>query len=152
MKTKVNGNTYLWHLKGENENGDLIFQRLSPLGNNGEYLEMSTSENMKPLIETTKAVEDNKTSDLKSQSAQEDSVEESSTPTIDETEEAKKLTEITNLIMLQNPKLDKEGATKLFERAKDNKKMFAPFFQNVFKHKELQLNIEETIKELEKYC
>lgn len=159
MKTKVGKETYLWHLETSSPN-ELTFKRVKPLGNNGEYLEISTSEIVNPLSDTSSVSEDKATStvqesatDLKTESHQESSAEESvKTPVISKTEEVKNLSAIADLIMLQNPKLDHEGAEKLALEIKDKEKMFRKFLQKIFKHKGLDLNEDEAIDEFHKYC
>lgn len=159
MKTKVGKETYLWHLETSSPN-ELTFKRVKPLGNNGEYLEISTSEIVNPLSDTSSVSENKITAtvqesatDLKTESHQESSAEESvKTPVITKTEEVKNLSAIADLIMLQNPKLDHEGAEKLALEIKDKEKMFRKFLQKVFKHKGLDLNEDEAIDEFHKYC
>lgn len=159
MKTKVGKETYLWHLETSSPN-ELTFKRVKPLGNNGEYLEISTSEIVNPLSDTSSVSENKVTTtvqesatDLKTESHQELSAEESvKTPVITKTEEVKNLSAIADLIMLQNPKLDHEGAEKLALEIKDKEKMFHKFLQKVFKHKGLDLNEDEAIDEFHKYC
>lgn len=159
MKTKVGKETYLWHLETSSLN-ELTFKRVKPLGNNGEYLEISTSEIVNPLSDTSSVSEDKvaatvqeSATDLKTESHQESSAEESvKTPVISKTEEVKNLSAIADLIMLQNPKLDHEGAEKLALEIKDKEKMFRKFLQKVFKHKGLDLNEDEAIDEFHKYC
>lgn len=159
MKTKVGKETYLWHLETSSPN-ELTFKRVKPLGNNSEYLEISTSEIVNPLSDTSSVSENKATStvqesatDLKTESHQESSAEESvKTPVISKTEEVKNLSAIADLIMLQNPKLDHEGAEKLALEIKDKEKMFRKFLQKVFKHKGLDLNEDEAIDEFHKYC
>lgn len=159
MKTKVGKETYLWHLETSSSN-ELTFKRVKPLGNNGEYLEISTSEIVNPLSDTSSVSEDKvaatvqeSATDLKTESHQESSAEESvKTPVISKTEEVKNLSAIADLIMLQNPKLDHEGAEKLALEIKDKEKMFRKFLQKIFKHKGLDLNEDEAIDEFHKYC
>lgn len=152
MKTKMNNNTYLWHLtsdKGE----ELVFELMKPLGNNGEYLEMSTLDIKDPLSDTTKTTEDNSASDLKTESPQESNVEDTSnSQVITKTEEVYKMEDFINLLTMQNPKLVGEAAITKVEQMKDNPKLFDGFLQNVFKNKGLNLNKEEAIKEFKKYC
>lgn len=159
MKTKVGKEIYLWHFETSSPN-ELIFKRVKPLGNNGEYLEISTSEIINPLSDTSSVSEDKVTAtvqesatDLKTESHQESSAEESvKTQVISKTEEVKNLSAIADLIMLQNPKLDHEDAEKLALEIKDKEKMFRKFLQKVFKHKGLDLNEDEAIDEFNKYC
>lgn len=152
MKTKMNNNTYLWHLtsdKGE----ELVFELMKPLGNNGEYLEMSTLDIKDPLSDTTKTTEDNSASDLKTESPQESNVEDTSnSQVITKTEEVKNLAAFADLIMKQVPTLSKEEALQKAESIKGKEKVFGKFLQNVFKQKGLDLSIDEAINEFKKYC
>ena len=152
MKTKVNNNTYLWHLtsdKGE----ELVFELIKPLGNNGEYLEMSTQDIKDPLSDTTKTTEDNSASDLKTESPQESNAEDTSNnQVITKTEEIKNLAAFADLIMKQVPTLSKEEALQKAESIKGREKVFGKFLQNVFKQKGLDLSIDEAINEFKKYC
>lgn len=152
MKTKMNNNTYLWHLtsdKGE----ELVFELMKPLGNNGEYLEMSTLDIKDPLSDTTKTTEDNSASDLKTESPQESNVEDTSnSQVIIKTEEIKNLAAFADLIMKQVPTLSKEEALQKAESIKGREKVFGKFLQNVFKQKGLDLSIDEAINEFKKYC
>ncbi len=152
MKTKMNNNTYLWHLisdKGE----ELVFELIKPLGNNGEYLEMSTLDIKDPLSDTTKTTEDNSASDLKTESPQESSIEETSNnQVITKTEEVKNLAAFADLIMKQVPTLSKEEALQKAGSIKGREKVFGKFLQNVFKQKGLDLSIDEAINEFKKYC
>lgn len=152
MKTKMNNNTYLWHLtsdKGE----ELVFELMKPLGNNGEYLEMSTLDIKDPLSDTTKTTEDNSASDLKTESPQESNVENTSnSQVITKTEEIKNLAAFADLIMKQVPTLSKEEALQKAESIKGREKVFGKFLQNVFKQKGLDLSIDEAINEFKKYC
>ena len=152
MKTKMNNNTYLWHLtsdKGE----ELVFELMKPLGNNGEYLEMSTLNIKDPLSDTTKTTEDNSASDLKTESPQESNVEDTSnSQVITKTEEVKNLAAFADLIMKQVPTLSKEEALQKAESIKGREKVFGKFLQNVFKQIGLYLSVDEAINEFKKYC
>lgn len=152
MKTKMNNNTYLWHLTSDKDE-ELVFELIKPLGNNGEYLEMSTLDIKEPLSDTTKTAEDNSASDLKTESPQESNVEDTSNnQVITKTGEIKNLAAFADLIMKQVPILSKEGALQKAESIKGREKVFGKFLQNVFKQKGLDLSIDEAINEFKKYC
>lgn len=159
MKTKIGKETYYWHLDSSTSE-ELTFKRVKPLGNNGEYLEISTSDITNPLSEVSNVSEEKPTStvqesasDLKTESPQESTAEESvKTPVITKTEEVKNLSSLADLIMLQNPKLDHSGAEKLALTIKEKEKMFTKFLQKVFKQKGLDLNEDEALDEFHKYC
>ena len=159
MKTKIGKETYYWHLDSSTSE-ELTFKRVKPLGNNGEYLEISTSEITNPLSEVSNVSEEKpastvqeSASDLKTESPQESTAEESvKTPVITKTEEIKNLSSLADLIMLQNPKLDHSGAEKLALTIKEKEKMFTKFLQKIFKQKGLDLNEDEALDEFHKYC
>lgn len=158
MKTKVGRDTYLWKFLSLSPETGVTFQLIKPLGNNGEYLEISPSSIDRPLNETVNTSKDNESSeessaDIKTSSPQESTAEESApTRVITPTEEVKNLSAIADLIMLQNPKLDHPAAEKLAENIKGHERSYRKFLQNVFKHKGLNLNEEDAIKEFKKYC
>jgi hypothetical protein len=165
MKTKVGKDWYLWKRK-EGKSEDIEFERVKPLGNNGEYLEISLTDIEKPLEETTKketpvqqpnvkddaTVEDTNTSDLKVDSPMESDAQESSKPQVSDAGKIEEINEITDLLIKQNPKFDKESAEKKFEEIKKSPKVFAGFLQNVFKHKGLDLDRTQAVDEFKKYC
>ena len=159
MKTKIGKETYYWHLDSSTSE-ELTFKRVKPLGNNGEYLEISTSDITNPLSEVSNVSEEKpastvqeSASDLKTESPQESTAEESvKTPVITKTEEVKNLSSLADLIMLQNPKLDHSGAEKLALTIKEKEGMFTKFLQKVFKQKGLDLNEDEALDEFHKYC
>lgn len=159
MKTKIGKETYYWHLDSSTSE-ELTFKRVKPLGNNGEYLEISTSDITNPLSEVSNVSEEKpastvqeSASDLKTESPQESTAEESvKTSIITKTEEVKNLSSLADLIMLQNPKLDHSGAEKLALTIKEKEKMFTKFLQKVFKQKGLDLNENEALDEFHKYC
>lgn len=159
MKTKIGKETYYWHLDSSTSE-ELTFKRVKPLGNNGEYLEISTSDITNPLSEVSNVSEEKpastvqeSASDLKTESPQESTAEESvKTPIITKTEEVKNLSSLADLIMLQNPKLDHSGAEKLALTIKEKERMFTKFLQKVFKQKGLDLNENEALDEFHKYC
>ena len=142
-----------WKRKSVQNGQEVVFEPIKPLGNNDEYLEISTLDIKNPLSDTTKVTEDNSASDLKTESHQESSAEESvKTLVITKTEEIKNLSAIADLIMLQNPKLNHDDAEKLALEIKDKEKMFRKFLQKVFAQKGLNLNEDEAIDEFHKYC
>jgi exodeoxyribonuclease-5 len=159
MKTKIGKETYYWHLDSSTSE-ELTFKRVKPLGNNGEYFEISTSEITNPLSEVSNVSEEKpastvqeSASDLKTESPQESTAEKSvKTPVITKTEEVKNLSSLADLIMLQNPKLDHSGAEKLALTIKEKERMFTKFLQKVFAQKGLDLNEDEALDEFHKYC
>ena len=152
IKTKSKDTVYLWHFVANN-NGELVFERVKPLGNNGEYLEMDLKDIKNPLVETLSTSEDNEASDMENKSNQDFNVEETPKPIVSDTQAAKNLSMVADLIQKQVPDLNHEKAIAKAEEIRDRgAKKYRKFLQNVFKQKGLNLNEEEAINEFNKYC
>lgn len=159
IKTKAHNQTYLWKFKSD-ANNQLTFDLVKPLGNNGEYLEISTSEIVNPLSETTETHNDEtdttiqeSASDLKTVSSQESTVEETSdNQVITNTEKIKNLAAFADLVMDYVPNISKDTALQRSENIKNHERMFGKFLQGVFKKQGLDLSIDEAINEFKKYC
>lgn len=159
IKTKAHNQTYLWKFKSD-VNNQLTFDSVKPLGNNGEYLEISTSEIVNPLSETTEthneetdATIQESASDLKTVSSQESTVEETSdNQVITNTEKIKNLAAFADLVMDYVPNISKDTALQRSENIKNHERMFGKFLQGVFKKQGLDLSIDEAINEFKKYC
>ena len=159
IKTKAHNQTYLWKFKSD-VNNQLTFDLVKPLGNNGEYLEISTSEIVNPLSETTETHNEEtdttiqeSASDLKTVSSQESTVEETSdNQVITNTEKIKNLAAFADLVMDYVPNISKDTALQRSENIKNHERMFGKFLQGVFKKQGLDLSIDEAINEFKKYC
>lgn len=159
IKTKAHNQTYLWKFKSD-ANNQLTFDLVKPLGNNGEYLEISTSEIVNPLSETTETHNEEtdttiqeSASDLKTVSSQESTVEETSdNQVITNTEKVKNLAAFADLVMDYVPNISKDTALQRSENIKNHERMFGKFLQGVFKKQGLDLSIDEAINEFKKYC
>ena len=159
IKTKAHNQTYLWKFKSD-VNNQLTFDLVKPLGNNGEYLEISTSEIVNPLSETTEthneetdATIQESASDLKTVSSQESTVEETSdNQVITNTEKIKNLAAFADLVMDYVPNISKDTTLQRSENIKNHERMFGKFLQGVFKKQGLDLSIDEAINEFKKYC
>jgi hypothetical protein len=152
IKTRQNNQTYLWKQIYADDHA-VDYTLVTPLGNNGEYIEMSLSDIRKALNETKDTVEDLRESELKETSPAESDAE---TPNrkklIGNSEQAKNIGELADLIMKQNPKLNKIDALNKVENIKKDPSPYLGFLVNVFKQKGLNLSQEEALKEFEKYC
>ena len=151
IKTSKNKVTYLWHQEGQTTDG-ILFKRVKPLGNNGEYLEMDTSDIVYPMSATIEASKDETPSPMKEVSPEESNVEETPTSVTSDTQEAKNLSELADLIMKQVSKLNREQALNKIEEMKGSERLYRKFLQNVFKQKGLILDENEAINEFKKYC
>jgi hypothetical protein len=152
IKTRHNGQTYLWKQLIADKTA-VNYVMVKPLGNNGEYMEMSLADITKPLSETKETIEDMQESELQATSpAEADAAQESSADTVTDGEKAKQTAELAELLMKQNPKFNKTQALNQIERMKEKPDMYAGFLVNVFKQKGLNLTKEEAIKEFKKMC
>ena len=152
IKTSINKVAYLWHQEGQTTDG-ILFRMVKPLGNNGEYLEMNTSDIVYPMAATAETSQDNTPSPMKEVSPQESSADEVTTPIESSTQEAKNLGEIANLIMKQVPKFNRQQALdKAMEIRDRGVNIYAGFLQNVFKQKGLELDRKAAVEEFKKYC
>ena len=150
IKTKGNGRTNLWRLISSDENG-AKYQLIKPLGDNSEYIEMSTSEIDKPISETLNVEEDNNPSSLSEKGSTEDSTDKAKDVKTDRDNEYS-MSNLADLIMKQNPRFDKNEALDKIEDIKKDIKSYRKFLVNVFKHKGLNLNENQTMEEFNKYC
>ena len=152
IKTRHNGQTYLWKQVIADKTA-VNYVMVKPLGNNAEYLEMSLSDITQPMSETKETIEDIQESELQTVSpAEAEAVETSTADNTTDTEKTKQVAEFADLIMQQNPKLNKTQALNLFEKMKDNPSIYAGFIANVLKHKGLNLTKEEALAEFKKLC
>ena len=152
IKTRHNGQTYLWKQLIADKTA-VNYVMVKPLGNNGEYMEMSLADITKPLSETKETIEDMQESELQATSpAEADAAQESNADTVTDGEKAKQTAELAELLMKQNPKFNKTQALNQIERMKEKPNMYAGFLVNVFKQKGLNLTKEEAIKEFKKMC
>lgn len=155
MKTRHNGQTYLWKLMGNEEQNHKIriYSVVKPLGNNGEYMEMGLDNILKPLSDTKETVEDMQESELAQTSPSEaDAASEVTGEVATATETSKEVAEMADLVMKQNPKFNKTQALNQIERMKEKPDIYAGFLANVFKQKGLNLTKEEALREFKKLC
>lgn len=159
VKTSSKGATYLWRKRGndwDTDNGAWIYDIISPLGNNGEYLEISTDEIKKTLVDTKKPeIKDNQADlDIADNSAVDDIVTSTSSPTVStKTVEQKALT-LSEIFMNFNHHLTQERIDNLvnFYKKGNNTEKNVGILQKIFKANGLDLNEEETIKKFRELC
>ena len=150
IKTKGKDRTNLWRLISSDENG-AKYQLIKPLGDNNEYIEMSTSEIDKPISETLNVEEDNNPSSLSEKGSTEDSTDKVKDVKTDKDNEYS-MSNLADLIMKQNSRFDKNEAVDKIEDIKKDIKSYRKFLINVFKHKGLNLNENQAMEEFNKYC
>lgn len=153
MRTKQNGQTYLWKLISNNEDA-MTFVEVKPLGNNGEYIEMSTKDIISPFNLTRNAVTDNTTSDMKQPTPQESDAEGPVRRTETVETGSKKLAELVDGIMKTNPQATQQSALEVIERIKNQgyPNRYQGFLQNVFAHMGIQLDKDKVIDKFKEFC
>lgn len=159
MKTRINGQTYLWRLLSNDERS-MVYTRVMPLGSNGEYIEMSLSNIVTSLTNTTQTVEDmdsKDTSDIKEDAPVEtDASEDTAKTPISNTETIKNLAWFADGIMKQRESVgkpvNKTEAENMLEKMKNNPSVFGEYFTRVFSQLGITLNKEDAVKEFKKLC
>ena len=159
MKTRINGQTYLWRLLSNDERS-MVYTRVMPLGSNGEYIEMSLSNIVTSLTNTTQTVEDmdsKDTSDIKEDApAETDASEDTAKTPISNTETVKNLAWFADGIMKQRESIgkpvNKTEAENMLEKMKNNPSLFGEYFTKVFSQLGITLNKEDAVKEFKKLC
>ena len=161
MKTRHNGQTYLWKLVGKEEENtrERYYVKVKPLGNNGEYLEMSLENIQNSLSETTQTVEDidaAETTEIKETAPAEAETGEATGEILSESEKSQRISDLADAIMKQREivgkPINRTEATNQIERMKKKPEMFGEYMVNVFKQMGLDLSKEEAIKEFKKLC
>jgi rRNA maturation endonuclease Nob1 len=153
IKTQAGPNSYnLWRLK-EREDEEVLFEKISPLGNNHEYLEIYLDPNTKALKETSLAKENLEVSELETISPMEEQESENTdNAEISEEEQTDNVRKLTEAIMKQVPSFSENQAENKIEEMKENPKLYGGFLQNVFKQMGITLDKEKAIKKFKKMC
>ena len=158
MRTRHNNQTYLWKLIGENAKGNIEYQLVKPLGDNAEYLEMSTENIINPMSETTLDVEDWESSERTPTSPAEDADNEASKGNISEAEKSEDISKMADLIQSYRAQIESpvtaEAAQKQVNTIKDskNQKQYVKFLSNVLKSNGIEVSEDEVLKKFNELC
>lgn len=165
IKTSAYGNTYLWKKRNNiwSKKETWIYDMVSPLGNNGEYLEISTNEISKALADTKKVeTKDNQAdSDIRDHNAVDDEASSTHNPTTPESVVKQNAASLKDMFINFNSRLaDKDsisGKTRAENLIEAYKKPGVAeknvgILQKIFKANGLNLNKEETIKKFREKC
>ena len=154
MKVKVGNDVYLWKLSSVDENtGSRTYRLIKPLGDNGNYLEINTEDIVNPVSITSSVKEDNSPSQLETQSPIEDNAESTSeTPAAPASELIENFEGLIALIRKKEPSWSDERVINRAEAIAKGRRLYGMYLQKLFRLKGLTLNMEEAIKESEKYC
>lgn len=152
MKTSVNRVPMLWK-RVENSENRMVYELIEPLGNNGEYIEMSYVEPISPMNMPKEALRDDSPSDMPDYTIDKEIDDGNPSPIRNDEKAALTTEELIRGIMLQNPSLSEENAQKLAERAKKNPGSMIGFLENVFSKLGYTIKGKENIKkEMDKIC
>jgi len=165
IKTSAYGNTYLWKKRNNiwSKKETWIYDMISPLGNNGEYLEISTNEISKALADTkeVKAKDNQADSDIRDHNAIDDEASSTHNPTTPDSVVKQNAASLKDMFINSNSRLaDKDsisGKTRAENLIEAYKKPGAAeknvgILQKIFKANGLNLNEEETIKKFREMC
>ena len=153
IKTSGKGVTYLWKKVSDDKAG-VHYVKMKPLGNNGEYVEMSLSEINTPLTATTQTSENNDASEIKTTSPSEtDATEVEYKPM---TPENKKATFVANLAkdyMAYNEssfgrKISETKAQAQANEMAEHPERFGSLMQKLLESKGIKVNKDEAIRKL----
>ena len=148
MKVSLYKKTYLWRLNEEKSNSkEVIFDLVKPLGNNGEYLEMSLTDNKGSLMDTTQTAKEMAATSLKTDSpAESDSSNTSNNQVTTTTQTTKELDNFVDFLMKKNPELGKQAAFDMTTKSMRGKEsIYGSFIQLVYEKGGLHYDKKEAI-------
>lgn len=161
MRTIVGKETYLWELVGEEYQNieTREYKRIMPLGNNGEYIEMSLEDNMKAMETTVTTKDRQDAQEFPALSPAEKSATDAEKTVIpmSEAKQAQNITDVVTLISKQNG-LNREQAKAHFEALKERvnsnrvDKYLKSYLVRVFQQAGVTLTQENALKEFKKFC
>lgn len=165
IKTSTYGTTYLWKKRTNNwsTKETWVYDMISPLGNNGEYLEINTNEINQSLANTKKVeTKDNQAdSDIRDHNAVDDEASSTHNPTTPESVVKQNTASLKDMFINFNSRLaDKDsisGKTRAENLIEAYKKPGVAeknvgILQKIFKANGLNLNEGETIKKFREKC
>ena len=163
FKIIVDKETILWKRVGEESENkrDRLYTRIYPLGNNGEYMEMSTTKDMNALTRTTKLQDNNDTTELPETSPMETDAAEADTPTsVPETvsQQSKNIDALVPNVMHLDSTKSPEAAKKHLENYTDMLKEgkltkgHQRYLVNLLNDAGIQVTMDNVLKEFEKFC
>jgi hypothetical protein len=153
IKTSRKGVTYLWKKVSDDKAG-VHYVKMKPLGNNGEYVEMSLSEISTPLTATTQTSENNDTSEIKTTSPSEtDATEVESKPMTPESKKAAFVANLTKDYMAYNEssfgrKISETKAQAQANEMAEHPERFGSLMQKILESKGIKVNKDEAIRKL----
>ena len=155
MKTRNAGTTHLWKLISADPY-TMHYIEVKPLGNNGEYLEMSLSDLQKAVTRTTQTLEDMSTTDIHEQSPSETDAQEPVGDAVTAAEKTKNTAWLIDAIMKQrqsiNKPVNKTEAENMLEKMKTSPDMYGEYLTRVFEQQGIQLSKDDALKKFKELC
>lgn len=163
IKSKIGKNTMLFRYDKENSNDTVMtYKAIQPLGNNGEYIEMSSNDIVKPMTpveyidnsdkQTTLSngnLAEDSTNSLTQEESQEDNSKEDSNAGMS----------LIDMFMAYDSKYDKEKANAIINHYKNNIKEYGRLtlgqyglLRGVFEKQGLKLNAREALEKFKEMC
>jgi hypothetical protein len=151
MITKNGNEPRMWR-RTVNDQYGMVYVEVTPLGDNAEYLEMSTQQIKKPMSNTDLSITDFDVEDITEIEETDPASDfENIDLTLSENESVDTDTFIT-LMRKQVPGLSNTDALNRLEKMRDNPKMYLKFIQNILKQGNLELNEQKALEFFEKIC
>lgn len=162
MRTVIDKKTYLWERVTPMEDTDssIEFKRIMPLGNNGEYVEMSLEEDMSALENVEELRQNNEQPELPSNAQKDAAISDDSSapvPVMSVTEQAKSITDIVKYMITSrglNEKVAVDYVATLHKKAQDGtiSKFSKQDIQRIAKDNGLNLDVDAALEWFKKLC
>lgn len=162
MRTVIDKKTYLWERVTPMEDTDssIEFRRIMPLGNNGEYVEMSLEEDMSALENVEELRQNNEQPELPSNAQKDAATSDDSSapvPAMSVTEQAKSITDIVKYMITSrglNEKVAVDYVATLHKKAQDGtiSKFSKQDIQRIAKDNGLNLDVDTALEWFKKLC
>ena len=157
IKTSWNRASHLWKMTYLGED-IAIYTETKPLGDNGEYLEMSPYMIDSPMTNTTQTIEDQNTSEIASKSASEDVSSEKSKPIINKAKESREYTRMAEMVFDNYANFEKisgytmDRAQMAVDEYRKGNKAYEASMIKALTRAGIKFDKNNLDKEVEKYC
>ena len=163
IKSKIGKNTMLFRYDKENSNDTVMtYKAIQPLGNNGEYIEMSSDGIVEPMTPVEYIDNSDKQATISNGNLAEDSTNSLTQEESQEDnskEDSKAGMSLVDMFMAYNSKYDKEKANAIINHYKNNIKEYGRLtlgqyglLRGVFEKQGLKLNAREALEKFKEMC
>jgi hypothetical protein len=151
IKVKRGGKYQLWRYAGT-QGETLIYQLSSPLGNNGEYVEMSTNDITNPMNITDTLNENSDDTGMPEISAAESDAAGQVKSPISDTEVTKRIESAVEAFMKKDETNDYQETHSISSLFEEHFSMMKEIMGNRLKELGIEVNDKDFMKEFNKYC